>query len=244
MLFRSSGFKPRSESSYSNTSNKRLRNLPGFGSRLQDLSDDQLTELKKNDEAFFNKVYGGRLGNEANEGYKYRGRGIVQLTGKDNYKKYGDLLGVDLINNPDLANNPDIAAKIAVLFAERSVKGKITEGVQAFEDISKAVAGESFTKQLEHNPEVATQKLKSFQEYQAARLTPQPTAPQTGVNVNAAIAGERAKETPTQPIVISQNTTNVSGGGTQGSPKPDARDEIRNTQNTDAFGAYNALKVT
>ena len=34
-------------------------------------------------------VYGGRLGNAKDEGYKYRGRGIIQLTGKNNYKYYG-----------------------------------------------------------------------------------------------------------------------------------------------------------
>ncbi|OEJ13112.1 hypothetical protein BFL38_00680 [Brachyspira hampsonii] len=40
-------------------------------------------------EAIGNFVYGGRLGNGQDEGYKYRGRGIIQLTGKNNYKNYG-----------------------------------------------------------------------------------------------------------------------------------------------------------
>lgn len=40
-------------------------------------------------ESIGNFVYGGRLGNGQNEGHKYRGRGIIQLTGKNNYINYG-----------------------------------------------------------------------------------------------------------------------------------------------------------
>ena len=61
-------------------------------------------------------VYGGRLGNAKDEGYKYRGRGIIQLTRKSNYKYYGDKLNIDLVNNPDLAKEPDTAIEIALLF--------------------------------------------------------------------------------------------------------------------------------
>jgi putative chitinase len=51
------------------------------------------------------RVYGGRMGNgveSTGEGYKFRGRGALQTTGKENYKKLGNFLGVDLIDNPDL----------------------------------------------------------------------------------------------------------------------------------------------
>ena len=61
-------------------------------------------------------VYGGRLGNAKDEGYKYRGRGIIQLTGKNNYEYYGKKINIDLINNPHLAKEPDAAIEIALLF--------------------------------------------------------------------------------------------------------------------------------
>lgn len=67
-------------------------------------------------EAIANFVYGGRLGNAKDEGYKYRGRGIIQLTGKSNYKYYGEKLNIDLVNSPDLAKEPNIAIEIALLF--------------------------------------------------------------------------------------------------------------------------------
>jgi len=48
------------------------------------------------------------------DGYKYRGRGFVQITGRENYAKAGDWLKLDLLGNPDLALQPTIAAKILV----------------------------------------------------------------------------------------------------------------------------------
>lgn len=68
-----------------------------------------------NPEAIANKVYGGRMGNtEAGDGYKYRGRGALQLTGKAQYAEMSKKLGVDLVNNPELAADPKYSAQIAV----------------------------------------------------------------------------------------------------------------------------------
>lgn len=69
-----------------------------------------------------NAIYGGdfgkkNLGNtEYGDGYAYRGRGLIQLTGKANYKKAGDSLGVDLVANPDLVATPEYAALTAGWF--------------------------------------------------------------------------------------------------------------------------------
>ena len=70
-----------------------------------------------------NTVYGGRLGNARDEGYKYRGRGMIQITFKDNYKTYGKRSGhPQIVENPDLANDPVIATDIAVAYlASKSI---------------------------------------------------------------------------------------------------------------------------
>ena len=53
------------------------------------------------------------LGNTVfGDGMKYKGRGFIQLTGKANYTKYGQELGIDLLNKPDLALEPTTAAQI------------------------------------------------------------------------------------------------------------------------------------
>ncbi|MGL5947912.1 MAG: glycoside hydrolase family 19 protein [Aeromonas sp.] len=68
-------------------------------------------------EALAELMYGGRMGNtEAGDGYKFRGRGFTQLTGRDNYAAASRDLGVDLVNNPDLAASPEMAAKIATWY--------------------------------------------------------------------------------------------------------------------------------
>lgn len=62
------------------------------------------------------QAYEGRanLGNtQPGDGPRFKGRSYIQLTGRANYRYFGNKLGVDLETNPDLALRPDIAARIA-----------------------------------------------------------------------------------------------------------------------------------
>ena len=81
-------------------------------------------------EAIANRVYGGRMGNKQDgDGFKYRGRGFIQLTGRDNYIRAGKDLGLDLENNPDLASQPENAAKIALWYwKQRGLSGPAQKG--------------------------------------------------------------------------------------------------------------------
>jgi putative chitinase len=116
---------PKNEYSYSTTSNNRLRQL--FGKRLSDLDDSELDQLKKNDSAFYERIYGNRFGNKSEgDGYKYRGRGFNGITFKANYEKMQKMLNkagvnVDIVNNPDKLNDPEIAAEVAALFFKSSM---------------------------------------------------------------------------------------------------------------------------
>jgi putative chitinase len=61
-------------------------------------------QYQRKPEAIASRVYGGRMGNGAEatkEGYKFRGRGYIQLTGKDNYTAFGKAINEDMVSNPD-----------------------------------------------------------------------------------------------------------------------------------------------
>jgi len=73
-------------------------------------------ELAGNPRLLANTVYGGMLGNDGpNDGWTYRGHGLVQLTGKDNFRRFGNLIGVDLVAEPLRALELPIAAKALIV---------------------------------------------------------------------------------------------------------------------------------
>lgn len=75
-------------------------------------------------EAFAEVVYGGRMDNSnPGDGYRYRGRGFIQLTGKKQYRDMSDRLvnmSVDLVADPDRAAEADIAGRIAVAYWKKN----------------------------------------------------------------------------------------------------------------------------
>ncbi len=86
------------------------------------LTYNPITELGSY--AYITSHYEGRrdLGNtQPGDGWKYRGRGYVQITGRTNYTRFGGLLGVDLADNPDLALQPGVAWYILSLGMHRGL---------------------------------------------------------------------------------------------------------------------------
>jgi len=68
------------------------------------------------------------LGNtKPGDGAKYKGRGYIQLTGKYNYKRAGEALGLDLVNKPELVEKPEIAAMVAVWYWKERVRDKVAD---------------------------------------------------------------------------------------------------------------------
>ncbi|POA45616.1 hypothetical protein C1893_23470 [Pseudomonas sp. MPR-ANC1] len=100
---------------------KKEENLNYSAKRLQEVFPKYYKDAESaradanNPEAIANKVYGGRMGNkDPGDGYKFRGRGALQLTGRAQYEEMGKKLGIDLVNNPELAADPKYSAQIAV----------------------------------------------------------------------------------------------------------------------------------
>jgi putative chitinase len=125
---RESNFLPQTELSYKNTSAFRIKKI--FSSKLGKFSDAYIDNLKKDDVKFFGAVYGGRYGNNtAGDGYKYRGRGLNQITFRDTYKQVGQKIGVDLVNNPDELNRVSVATKALIVFWEDKRKDAMKSGI-------------------------------------------------------------------------------------------------------------------
>lgn len=93
-----------------------------FGNRIRSLqlTPDNIEKCIRNPQRLANTVYANRMGNGTamtNEGWLYRGRGLIQLTGKNNYTLYDKLLPYcNILRQPDRVALPDIAIQIAVQF--------------------------------------------------------------------------------------------------------------------------------
>jgi len=84
------------------------------------------------------------LGNtEAGDGRRFKGRGPIQITGRANYRRFGDLLGLNLVDNPDSAALPEVAFRVAGLFWSKKGLNELADRVtpEAFREITRRING-------------------------------------------------------------------------------------------------------
>lgn len=123
-----------------NYSSRRLREVfPKYF-----LNDAMALRYAGKPEQIANRVYARRSlgnGNEASgDGWKYRGRGLKQLTGKYNYEQCGKGLAIDLVHNPDMLTVPEYAALSAGWFWE-SINGNSYADTNNFKMLTKRING-------------------------------------------------------------------------------------------------------
>ena len=102
---------------------------------------DAAQPYNRNPEAIANHVYANRMGNGdegSGDGFAFRGRGLIQLTGRDNYRACGEALGVDLESNPDWVATPQYAALSAGWFWSIHVLNHIASDITA---VTKKING-------------------------------------------------------------------------------------------------------
>lgn len=101
-------------------------------------------------EALAEKVYGGRMGNTLpGDGHRFRGRGLIQLTGRAGYRLVGDLLGQDLEGMPHLIEQPRYAIEAAVAWWEGSVPdGMLSDQVKLRRRVNGGEIGLAHCQQL------------------------------------------------------------------------------------------------
>lgn len=111
-------------------------------SRFPDI--DTAEKYERNPEKIASKVYMGRLGNTTpEEAAAYIGRGLIQVTGKENYQHCGEALGVDLLANPELLEQPLYAALSAGWFwNKKGLNALADEGTKdSFDVMTKRING-------------------------------------------------------------------------------------------------------
>lgn len=122
------------------TSASRIRSV--WPSRFPSVSHAEPYVRRPQDLA--NKVYNGRMGNRegTNDGWNYRGRGQVHITGRSNYEKASLAIGVDLLTHPDTALSKAVASKCLVIgMSEGWYTGKSLSDYNSYYDMRRVVNG-------------------------------------------------------------------------------------------------------
>ena len=112
-------------------------------------------------EKIANKVYGGRMGNgteASGEGWKFHGRGFIQLTGKENYTAFTKSIGEDCVNNPDLVASKYALASAAWFFNKNGLH-KMADGGANDDTVTK------ITKRVNGGTIGLPDRIKHFKEY-------------------------------------------------------------------------------
>ena len=148
-IYKECGCVPQEENlDYSKTSNDRIRKI--FGARVTTYNEEQLNDLKATAIKFAEVVYGHKtkigisMGNIApGDGWKYRGRGYIQITGKNNYKFIGDKIGFNLIEFPDLlVTDKHISAIAAITFVTVALKNtSFSDQLTSNKEVTQVIGG-------------------------------------------------------------------------------------------------------
>lgn len=223
---------------YSNTKNEHIRNV--FGKeRTGNLSDAQLDELKKDKVKFTEHMYGGTntigrgmLNTEPGDGWKYRGRGFIQITGKRNYMNASKAIYGDdrLVKDPDLVLRPQVAAQVTAWYTEEAGKNMAKRMSVDVSKASQAEMNRLYTAAIAGH-KLDTSKPTNYDSILLDRVNKATNNPQlseivakSGTRLSqGSTAMNRPPVTPptVAPVMIDNSRTSVSnggGGGPQGIP--------------------------
>jgi putative chitinase len=118
-------------------------------------------QYQRNPQKIASRVYGGRMGNgpeSTGEGYKFRGRGYIQLTGKDNYTAFGKAINEDMTANPDKVATHYALLSAAWFFSKNGLHRMADEG-------ASDLVVTKITKRVNGGTIGLPDRIKHFKEY-------------------------------------------------------------------------------
>jgi predicted chitinase len=201
---------------YRKTDNKRIQEI--FGSRVAGKSASEIDQMKSSPENFGEAMYGAktdigrRMGNmEPGDGWKYRGRGFIQLTGKSNYAEASRAIYGDdrLVKDPDLVLQPLVAAEVTAWYMKKTQGMAKGMGIdinnmsqeQANVLATSQVAGRDVRKAGGYLGGENLDKVNRYAAQQLKTTTPA-SAPTTATATTTTPDRDAAKTTPTTPPVV------------------------------------------
>jgi len=107
-------------------------------------TDEIAKQYERQPERIASRAYANRIGNgpeASGEGYKYRGRGYIQLTGKSNYIAFKKFVPDDVVANPDLVATKYPLLSAAWFWSTRNLNSKADGGLEAVSPVTKVVNG-------------------------------------------------------------------------------------------------------
>lgn len=109
-------------------------------------TDEAAARYARHPEQIANIVYAGRMGNggvESGDGWRFRGRGLLQLTGRQNYANMSKLIGVDLLTHPEKLTTPEYAVQSSCIFWQNKGLNDLSDTVtdEAFKQITRTING-------------------------------------------------------------------------------------------------------
>ena len=165
-------------------------------------SEEFAQQFVNNPEALANYVYKTTDGNsEPGDGFKYRGRGFIQHTGKNQYAALAKGSGIDLLSNPDSLNSPDVAAKVIPWFF-LTYKRMKPDDMDNMSKVNRAIAfadptGEKAKKRIESSEQIHSEMTSG-------------SGSQMSSSSSEVASGQRAQAKPQTPMVVNAPTTNTT----------------------------------
>jgi putative chitinase len=161
-------------------------------------------QFVRNPEGLANHVYKTTDGNSApGDGFKYRGRGFIQHTGKNQYAAISKFTGIDVLSNPDALNSPEVAAK-AIPWFLLNYKRMKPEDVSNMSKVNKAIAFADPT------GEKARQREASAENIYASMSGSGSSGTQVASASNEVASGQRQQQKPSTPNVVNAPTNNTT----------------------------------
>lgn len=109
-------------------------------------TDEVANRYARKPEQIANIIYAGRIGNggvESGDGWRFRGRGLVQLTGRQNYANMSKLIGVDLLTHPERLTAPEYAVQSSCCWWQSKGLNDLSDTItdEAFKQITRTING-------------------------------------------------------------------------------------------------------